>query len=218
MVGEPGSEVVGEVEPEEPPKPEVEDPEFIVQPEEPEVEDPELMVEPGQPEEAEVGEPGPPGEEEDEFEGEDTFEWPYAPGPDEYKSAGREMEVFGVVRFNVPTGKLPPNSCLRIKLVDASRMDAAYTIIVSQTYELGGQDPGNAFPYELVAPKPARNELWRFYQLSTVLNVGWCKKPDSSEWIRQGDYNNVWSHNIQMTAQDDSYEKDINIVKYIRRG
>jgi len=163
-----------------------------------------------------IGEPGPPAPE--DF-GEEPFGerggWPYAPGPELARTSGREMGITGYVRVNVPTGELPENSCLRIKLVDASRMDASSTTIVEEIYDLEGQEIEEKFPYEIWASKPANDELWRRYQLQAVLNIGWCKEPGSSTWIKQGDYNNDWAHPIYMTEEEDEYEKDIKIKKYI---
>ena len=72
--------------------------------------------------------------------------------------------------------------------------------------------PSNRIYYQTsIKPRPAPG----IHIISVVLNRGWCAGDrDSTEWLRIGDYVNVFRKEIQISETGD-IEKDVVIMKFL---
>lgn len=127
-----------------------------------------------------------------------------------------KMKITGNV--TVPSLKegvsLAKESYLSVKFQDDSRMDASSIVLGTQEQLLAertkvgpGTEPLN---YTIVCDKPEKVPF--SYSVSAVLNVGW--KPNSDEWLRNGDFLSDTNHPVMITQESDHFVANIEMVHY----
>ena len=63
--------------------------------------------------------------------------------------------------------------------------------------------------YNMSFVKPTPGE----YSVSAVLNMGWCSR-SGDDWMHGGDYLTTTTFNVEVTAQKNLYEADIELEHY----
>jgi uncharacterized lipoprotein YbaY len=126
-----------------------------------------------------------------------------------------EVTIDGELIFPDEVGMIPQESCLMIRLKDATRSDAFSDILSSTSINLGGRYIGKTTEYTFTTPKPLSKFFPRLFSLSAVVNIGWCGKYSASgEWIREGDYLTTSPNHIMFEENRDIYGQNFNLVCY----
>ena len=125
------------------------------------------------------------------------------------------IEIKGKILFDREVGKLPSPSCMKIKFQDVSFADASSTMVKNITIDLSGMTLGSDYDYTMTSFRPEK--AYNSYSMSVVMNVGWCADLENNdEWIRKGDYNNDFTHYIDMRQNKTEFNIDIKAMCYGR--
>lgn len=125
-------------------------------------------------------------------------------------AGNQTMRVKGKITFPQSTGRLPPPSCLRIKLADVSLQDAPSVSIKEIKIDVSNEDVGTEYEYELESKKPIA--WWKDYAISATLNKGWCKADGEKKSIKEGGYWTDTNFRVDITEEGEEYLKDISVV------
>lgn len=119
------------------------------------------------------------------------------------------------VRFNTLPDSVPEKSFLYVKLLDISQRDATSEVIQAVNQEVTNIMLKNRPLILTLRPqKPLRRRDYN-YAVTAVLNIGWSPGPDSSEWIRNGDWMAETSNFVQLkTVKDSTIDIDLNLSPY----
>lgn len=122
-----------------------------------------------------------------------------------------QMTIHGTIKFlqDTPTS-FPKKSCLAVKFEDTSRADASAVQVANQLIEEADLKLTNGMlSYNMSFVKPTPGE----YSVSAVLNMGWCSR-NGDDWMHGGDYLTTTTFNVEVTAQKNLYEADIELEHY----
>ena len=112
--------------------------------------------------------------------------------------------------------KMSPKSCLLINFQDVTMMDAPSNLLASAQFDISENNINQSISYTLSSKKPIESHLHRIFTLHAVVNIGWCQKENSNEWIREGDFLSDERHRISLLTDKNSYDEDIKVICYCK--
>lgn len=124
------------------------------------------------------------------------------------------VNVKGKIYFSKSIGRLPSNSCIQIKLQDASQTGAKPMVLQYKKINASGLTITDSFPYSIWSKKPNILRLNRNYIITAILNKGWCPEDGSFPWIKKYDYLDTKQHTIKMNYNRATIKKDISLECY----
>ena len=102
-------------------------------------------------------------------------------------------------------------SCLIVKLLDVSYMDVSANIHDAVKINISGI-PANELGYLLTSKMPTEEYLVsRTFDVSAVINVGWCKTENSLDWLKKGDYLSQHTNEVMIKSKQVNYIKHIDV-------
>ena len=115
-------------------------------------------------------------------------------------------------RVQLPTTEtLPEGSCLTVssrKLIQCRHNNCKIPPVATKTFDNVQNDRG--IPYSLRLPVATPGK----YIISAVVNRGWCKSEDSTEWIKTGDFFNKKVHDFEIKNDTSVVAKNIETKAY----
>ena len=123
------------------------------------------------------------------------------------------MKISGDVLIDQLIPRVAAGSCLKVKLQNKCKEEKCESEALAEIVQRNiVVPPSNRIYYQIIIkPRPAPG----IYIISAVLNRGWCAgDKDSTEWLRIGDYVNVFRKEIQISETGD-IEKDVVIMQFL---
>ena len=125
------------------------------------------------------------------------------------------MTVRGKITFQGGAPEtLTDSSRLKVQFQDVSRADAPSITLGTFTLDIKDYKASAPLKYSITTEKPRPASF--FYSVSAVINVGWAAQEGGDEWLRQGDYLNDTTHHVDITEEQNEYERDIEVIYYRR--
>ena len=127
----------------------------------------------------------------------------------------QQITISGKLTFKGdPPTNLPDTSHLKVQFQDTSRACAPSITLGTFKQDIKDYKAGTPLTYSITVEKPKPARMW--YSVSAVLNVGWVPQEGGDDWLRNGDYLNDTSHNVDIEEGINEYHKDIEVIHYLR--
>ena len=108
--------------------------------------------------------------------------------------------------------KLPlaKGSCLNVYIQEEKLCRSCTNSILGETKLLDPIVKDKRISYTMEADISSVDSV--SYVLQATLNIGWCGNKE--EWIRYNDFNNEYSHTVQVLEGMNNVQKDIKVGRY----
>ena len=119
------------------------------------------------------------------------------------------MFVTGRVIISDENQVLPPETCLTVssrKLIQCKNAACQVPPVATKTFVNVINDKGIPYSMRLLSHSPGK------YIISAVVNLGWCRTENGTEWIKEGDLYNDKIHDYEIDNNTSIVGKNIYVV------